>query len=138
MVDSSQKMIKNSNENKKNFKDLVTQHYEPVVDMDLLAKQNKERKDKQAAERRAKEEKIASILHDESEYVMKNKLLSIISSQLNDERIAKLSGLMEMSPQKSPQPLSFFKGFGFDPVPEAVEQKSSGLEKVKCLDSDRR
>ena len=138
MVDSSQKMINNSNDNKKNYKDLVTQLYEPVVDMDLLARQNKERKVKQAAERRAKEEKIASILHDDSEYVMKNKLLSIIANQLNDEKIAKLAGLMEMSPQKSPQPLSFFKGFGFDPVPEVSEQKSSGLEKVFCLDLDRR
>lgn len=123
MVNESQNSIKNSNESKKRFKELIARPYEPVVDMEELARQNQARKLLEDAERRAKEEKIASILHEESGLVMKHTLMDIISKQINPERIAKLSGLVEMSPQKSPQPLSFFAGIKFSPSQETSEPK---------------
>lgn len=103
MVDSSQGLIKNSNDNKKKFKDTVAEAYEPLVDMAEIARENKLRKEAETAKRKALDEKIASILHEESVYAIKYQLLNIISKHLfTEDGIARLaSDHPILSPQKS-------------------------------------
>lgn len=103
MIEAKQGLVKNANENKKKFKEVVVENYEPLVDMIELARENKIRKDAEFEKKKIMDEKIAGILHEDSVYAIKYKLLSIISKHLfTDEGIARLaSDNPILSPQKS-------------------------------------